>query len=195
MTVRFSVTGSNAESGSETTDSSGEATFCYTGPALPGTDTISAYADTDGDQTQDPGEPSDTATKTWTLPDGTPCVVKITNGGWIVTDGGDRASFGGNARETSTGDSSGHETYTDHGPAEPMQAKSISIDAVTCTSNDTRASIFGRARVNGTGTHDFRIDVQDLAEPGRLADTYRLRLSNGYDSGERKLRGGNVQIH
>jgi hypothetical protein len=125
----------------------------------------------------------------------TPCVVKITNGGWIVTDDGDRASFGGNARETSTGDTWGQENYTDHGPAEPMQVKSISIDAVTCSSDGTRASIFGTATVNGTGTYDFRIDVQDLAEPGRLADTYRMRLSNGYDSGEHKLRRGNVQIH
>jgi hypothetical protein len=37
--------------------------------------------------------------------------------------------------------------------------------------------------------------VQDLAEPGRLADTYRIRLDTGYDSGEHRLRGGNVQIH
>jgi hypothetical protein len=26
-------------------------------------------------------------------------------------------------------------------------------------------------------------------------DTYRIQLSNGYDSGEQVLDGGNVQIH
>jgi hypothetical protein len=31
-------------------------------------------------------------------------------------------------------------------------------------------------------------------EPGTV-DTYRIRLSNGYDSGEQTLVGGNVQIH
>jgi hypothetical protein len=52
----------------------------------------------------------------------------------------------------------------------------------------------GTATVNG-GTFDFRIDVADNGEPGR-ADTYRIRLSNGYDSGVQTLStGGNVQIH
>ena len=27
------------------------------------------------------------------------------------------------------------------------------------------------------------------------ADTYRIRLSTGYDSGEQVIAGGNVQIH
>jgi hypothetical protein len=59
-----------------------------------------------------------------------------------------------------------------------------------------RASIFGVATINGTGSHSFQIDEQDLAEPGKFADTYRMRtLDTGYDSGEHELRGGNVQIH
>jgi hypothetical protein len=49
--------------------------------------------------------------------------------------------------------------------------------------------------VNGGGTFNFRIDVADNGEPGR-SDTYRIRLSNGYDSGVQTLSaGGNVQIH
>ena len=157
---------------------------------------IKAYADTNTNNTQDPGEPSDTAAKTWTLPTSvTPCTIKITNGGWILTDDADRGSFGGNAKETSTGGDSGNENYQDHGPTEPMHVKSINVLEVTCSPDQTRASIFGTATVNGTGTYDFRIDVQDLGEPGKLIDTYRIRLSNGYDSGEHKLRGGNVQIH
>ena len=48
-----------------TTDFAGTARFCYTG-TLPGDDTIGAFADTNNNQTQDVGEPGDTATKTWT---------------------------------------------------------------------------------------------------------------------------------
>src|SRR3712207_8960078 len=35
------------EDGSDTTDENGNADFCYTGPDLPGADTIHAYADND----------------------------------------------------------------------------------------------------------------------------------------------------
>jgi hypothetical protein len=40
----------------------------------------------------------------------------------------------------------------------------------------------------------YVIEVKDLGEPGRR-DTYRIILSNGYDSGEHTLEGGNIQIH
>ena len=47
------------------TNASGEAVCTYTGFAG-GTDTINAYADTNSDRFPTTGEPSDTATKTWT---------------------------------------------------------------------------------------------------------------------------------
>jgi hypothetical protein len=58
ITVRFSVSGSVNTGGSAVTDANGQATFCYTGPPLPGADVITAYADTDNDNTQDANEPS-----------------------------------------------------------------------------------------------------------------------------------------
>jgi hypothetical protein len=189
ITVRFSVTGSVTTSGSETTDAAGEAEFCYTGPALPGADAISAYADTDGDSTQDVGEPSDTAAKTWVLPASTPG-CKVTYGGRITADNGDKATFGGNAQAPTKG----QEEYQDHGPAADMNVHSLNVQAVTCSSDGTQASIFGEATIDGSGTFDYRIDVEDLGEPGSN-DTYRIRLSNGYDSGEQTLESGNVQIH
>ena len=48
-------------SGSATTNGAGEAQFCYTGPALPGSDAITAYADTNNNGVQDPGEPTSTS--------------------------------------------------------------------------------------------------------------------------------------
>jgi hypothetical protein len=66
---------------------------------------------------------------------------------------------------------------------------------VVCNAAGPSASIFGTATVDGSGSYIFRIDVADNGEPGRN-DTYRIRLSNGYDSGVQKLSaGGNVQIH
>jgi hypothetical protein len=73
--------------------------------------------------------------------------------------------------------------------------KSIQILALTCNQQRTGATIFGRTTINGSGSHQFRIDVQDLGEPGRGMDTYRILLDTGYDSGVHTLEGGNVQIH
>jgi hypothetical protein len=190
--VRFQVTGAVNTSGSDVTDASGEAEFCYMGPALAGVDAISAYADTDGDAVRDPDEPGDTAAKTWVLPTSVPG-CKVSYGGRILAANGDMATFGGNAQVPAAGPK-GQEQYRDHGPAAPMRVHSINVRVVTCSADGTQATIFGQATVNGSGTFDYRIDLEDHGEPG-TADTYQIRLSNGYDSGEQVLDRGNVQIH
>jgi hypothetical protein len=192
--VRFSVTGSVTTSGSQTTDTNGEAEFCYTGPAFPGADAIHAYADTDNDSTQDTDEPFDDAEKTWVLPVSTPgCEVKITNGGWIIAKNGDQSSFGGNAKVDAVGNVSGNEEYQDHGPANPMNLKG-NVLVVVCTST-TQATIYGEATIDGGGSFLYRLNVEDNAEPGKGADKYWILVANGYDSGNQILKGGNVQIH
>ena len=192
VTVDFAVnptTFRTPSSGTAVTDASGVATFCYTS-ALPGSDVITAFADTDNSGTQNGTEPSDTAAKTWVLP-GTGTGCKVTGGGRITTTDGDKATFGGNAKGTGP---SGQEEYQDHGPAVDMNVHSIDILAVVCSADGTSASIFGTATIDGAGSVDFRIDVTDLGEPGS-SDTYEIRLSNGYDSGLQTLVGGNIQIH
>jgi len=191
VTVRFSVTPTTfrtPSSGSAVTNASGTATFCYTS-ALPGSDTISAYADTNGNGVREPTEPADTAAKTWVLPQSTPG-CKVTYGGRITAANGDKATFGGNAKAPAKG----QEQYQDHGPAARLNVHSLDVQAVVCRPDGTSASIFGKARINGAGSFDYRIDVRDLGEPGRN-DRYRIRLSTGYDSGDRQLAGGNVQVH
>src|SRR5205823_4567469 len=75
ITVDFSVSGANAPAdASAPTDSSGQASSCYTGTAT-GTDTINAFADTNSNGVKDTGEPSDTATKTWTA--GAPATLAL----------------------------------------------------------------------------------------------------------------------
>jgi hypothetical protein len=47
--------------------------------------------------------------------------------------------------------------------------------------------------LNGAAT-TYRIDVDDLAEPGRNRDTFRIQLATGY-AASGTLTGGNIQIH
>jgi hypothetical protein len=68
VNVPFAVTGGVTVAGSTRTDATGQATFCYMGPAAPGSDSIAAFADTNNSGAQGPGEPGDTATKTWVQP-------------------------------------------------------------------------------------------------------------------------------
>jgi hypothetical protein len=137
---------------------------------------------------------------------------KVTYGGRIVTAENDKATFGGVANGPK-----GQEEFQDHGLATDINVHSIDVQSVLCgplgdddggggeiglaarvstqaSSSETQAHIFGTATVDGSGSVDFQIDLEDLGEPG-TADTYRLRLSNGYDTGVQTLVGGNVQIH
>jgi hypothetical protein len=66
-------------------------------------------------------------------------------------------------------------------------------DATSVLISGTHATIFGNAEVNDMPT-TYRIDVDDLAEPGRNQDTFRIRTASGYDVG-RVLAQGNIQIH
>jgi hypothetical protein len=194
VAVRFTITGAVNTSGSVTTDENGEATFCYTGPPLPGADAITAYADTDGDNVQDLGEPSGAATKTWTPPVTTPlCDITITNGGRITAANGDAATFGGNAKSDAEANVQGQEQYQDHGPVQPLTAHATSVLAIVCEGT-TEASIYGEATIDGGGSFSYRITVKDLGEPGVGHDTYGIMFGNGYTSGEQTLEGGNVQI-
>jgi hypothetical protein len=196
VTVRFSVTGAVNTSGSATTDVNGQATFCYMGPALPGADVIRAFADFNPNNgMEDAGEPFDVATKIWILPVTTPgCEITITNGGWIIANNGDRANFGGNAKADEDSNVSGQEEYQDQGPADPFNLHGTPTVIVCDASDPTHATIFGDATIDGSGSHPFRIDVRDVAEPGKGVDTYRMQVDT-YDSGEHTLEGGNVQIH
>jgi hypothetical protein len=199
ITVEFAVqtsaaTHASPASGSATTDSDGQAQFCYSA-SLPGEDAITAFADTDKGGTRNGTEPEGAATKTWTPPPSTDfCEVTITNGGWMIADNGDRSNFGGNAKVDGSGTPAGQEEYQDQGPVQPMNVHSTRITATTCSSDRTHATIFGEATIDGTGTYVFRIDVTDQGSPG-TNDAYGIVLSNGYNSGVHPLLGGNVTIH
>lgn len=64
QTIEFRVSGANIATGQSTTDATGQATFTYTGTNA-GDDTITAWADENGDGIQDLTEPFDVVTKSW----------------------------------------------------------------------------------------------------------------------------------
>ena len=122
------------------------------------------------------------------------CAIKISDGGWITALNTDMATFGGNAKVSLSGVSSGQQEYQDHGPVLPLTAKAIDVQAVVCSADRTRSSLFGNATVNGSGSFEYEIDLQDNGEPG-TNDMYRIFIPGApYDSGLQKLQGGNVQI-
>jgi hypothetical protein len=65
QTVQYAIVGPDAQAGSVKTDAQGHATISWVGGAQ-GTDTLTAFVDTNGNGTHDPGEPQATATVDWT---------------------------------------------------------------------------------------------------------------------------------
>jgi hypothetical protein len=122
------------------------------------------------------------------------CEVNISNGGKITALNTDEATFGGNAKVSASGATSGQEEYQDHGPLQPMNVKALTVQAVICDQDDMSAEIYGMASVDGMGEHEYRIKVHDGGEPG-TNDTYGILVPDvSYASGDQQLEGGNVQI-
>jgi hypothetical protein len=122
------------------------------------------------------------------------CELKISDGGSIIAMNGDWGTFGGNAKVSSSGIAAGQQEYHDHGPLQPITVNTIDVRAVTCSSDRTKASVFGNATVDGVGSFEYQIDLQDNGEPG-IDDKYRIFIPGvAYESGLQTLQGGNVQI-
>lgn len=122
------------------------------------------------------------------------CELKISDGGSIIALNGDLGTFGGHAKVSLSGDSSGQQQYHDHGPLQPLTVNTIDVQAVLCNDDRTQASLFGHATVDGAGSYEYQIDLHDNGEPG-TSDKYRIFIpAVAYESGLQTLRGGNVQI-
>jgi len=67
------------------------------------------------------------------------------------------------------------------------------LDATLLAQTATHATFMGQARVDGVVTN-YRIDVDDLGEPGTGTDTFRIQTDNGFVAAG-VLAGGNIQIH
>jgi hypothetical protein len=122
------------------------------------------------------------------------CEIKINNGGWIVAMNGDQGTFGGNAKVSMSGETSGQQQYQDHGPLQPLNFKATTVQAVICSDDRTSAEIYGVGTVDGMGSYEYQIKLTDAGEPG-TGDKYGILIPGvGYASGDQDLQGGNVQI-
>lgn len=111
----------------------------------------------------------------------------LTGGGWITQDGA-KVNFGVGGG-IKNGEFWGHLTLIDHGRR--FKVKGTEVTGYEVVDATTRR-IEGTARADGENV-TYVILTADNGEPGR-ADTFEIRLSNGYvASGE--LDGGNIQLH
>jgi hypothetical protein len=188
--ILFTVRGSITTAGQCTTVN-GACQFSYTGPALPGADSITACADNNHNGSCDPGEPTAEATKAWLLPTST--AGQVTGGGQVPssTDANTKVAFGFTAQSKSGGTPKGNCSVVDQSPARNIIIKCVDVTALV--QSGTHATFYGNATVNGTAT-TYRIDVDDVAEPGKGSDTFQIRTASGYTAGG-TLSQGNNQVH
>jgi hypothetical protein len=187
ITVRFSIAGSVSRTGACTTDATGACSFTYQGPALPGADAIRAYADTDNDGALDAGEPVGEASRAWTMPATT--AGHVTGGGQVADpQHRDGTAFGFNAKSDGSG-VKGQGTVVDRGNDVMVKL----LDVTSMIQEGGRVTLFGRATVNGVAA-TYRVDVEDIGEPGKDRDTFVLQTSTGYSTGG-VITQGNVQVH
>ena len=185
--VLFNVQGSVTTSGSCTTNASGQCSFTYAGPLLPGADIITGCADSNSHGTANAGEPCGQATKAWVLPTSTP--GQVTGGGQLPVTGTGQIAFGFTAQNTNNG-VKGECTVVDTTGAD---TKIKCTDATVLVQSATQATFFGNATINGVAT-TYRIDVTDNGEPGADHDTFAIHTASGY-SASGTIAKGNIQIH
>jgi len=201
-TVNFDVTGANPQSGSDDTDSSGVATFTYTGSMM-GTDTINAWVDQDwsGDFNS-ANDAWDEVTKTW--------LEHFVTGGGIIREGeGKNAysiTFGGNVGYDLAGNEVGQWNINFHNVNDPAIDKghfhSTEItdigffDIVACPEPDppdadyNYAHFVATGRFNGEDGWEVRFNMTDYGEGNKTEpDGIRVRLWDAshvlvYDSSE-----------
>jgi hypothetical protein len=179
-TVDFTVTGVDNLPGSCNTDQNGQCSFTYQGPQLPGADAIRGCVNT-----VTPSVCGDAA-KEWILPASTQ--GQVTGGGQIMMPPTDKVSFGFNAQSDGT-TTKGNCNVIDHDKR--IHIKCDNVQALVVAG--THATFFGQADQDGVTTN-YRIDVDDLAEPGAGMDTFKIQTDKGYIAGG-FLTAGNITIH
>jgi hypothetical protein len=184
-TILFNVTGSSSQTGQCTTGPDGICDFTYQGPDSPGADVISACHDFDRDGVADPGEKCDTASKAWGEATSTP--GSASGGGYIDNVGGNRLVFGFGVHAGTTTPSGSCQVID---LITNLHIKCISVALFVITL--THATFFGEATVDGVATN-YRIDVEDLADPGALSDTFTIHTDSGYTA-TGVVQHGNIQV-
>ena len=113
---------------------------------------------------------------------------KVTGGGnMLQTAGGRGVTFGFNAQNTDRG-MKGSGSIIDHSMGTTVKIREVTTFIIA----GTHATILGTAEVNGV-VENYRIDVEDLGEPGADGDSFKIVTDTYGTAGI--LTGGNIQIH
>src|SRR2546428_3790807 len=138
--------------------------------------------------------------------DTVPCDF-VTGGGFIVGSGtsslaaGVKANFavGGGVKN---GAFWGHLEYNDHSTNPPMRVHGTGVTGYSLgmdASKPNERVITGTARINGIDGFTYKVEVNDVTEPGRGIDEFSIELSNGYvagfEYGDGPIAGGNIKLH
>ena len=137
----------------------------------------------------------------------------VTGGGFIVGSGDPRSSLPEGAKANfgvgggvKHGAFWGHLEYNDHSTNPPMQVHGTSVTGYFQGPNGPNDRIItGTAQVNGTSGFTYRVEVNDIMEPGRGADQFTIELFNpptvpdvyhaGFEYQDGPIQGGNIQLH
>lgn len=109
--------------------------------------------------------------------------------GRMIAANGDRAKFSVAVRAASASTVTGMLAYDDDGPVSPMKLVPTGVNSLVCQVG--RATIRGQGDLAGQPVH-YRVDLTD-GHQGK-SDSYRIQLSNGYDSGDQNIESGNIRI-
>ena len=117
-----------------------------------------------------------------------PTAGHVTGGGYVGDVLNDWVSFGFTAKSNGT-TMKAQCSVSDRSSGVEIKC----LDATLLSQTATHATFVGTARVNGVDM-GYRIDVDDLGEPGAGRDTFRIQTENGFTASG-VLTGGNVHIH
>jgi hypothetical protein len=117
-----------------------------------------------------------------------PTAGHVTGGGYVGDVLNDWVSFGFTAKSDGT-TVKAQCSVSDRSSGVEIKC----LNATLLSQTATHATFVGTARVNGVDM-GYRIDVDDLGEPGVGRDTFTIQTESGFTASG-VLAGGNVQIH
>jgi hypothetical protein len=188
VTLLWSISGTSNTSGDCTTDSTGRCSFTYTGPQVPGADTVTVCGDANGNATPDLDEPCGHASVQWVSP-----TTSV-----LATGSGEIANVAGMAKITFEFSVKSRDSVA-KGACEVVDTTAGVDLTIRCTrvssveQSGNHVTFTGDATIGGVaGT--YRIDVEDNGNPGKGRDSFQIQTSTGY-SASGLLLSGNVRVH
>lgn len=168
------TTGNN-QTQTATTDANGQAKLCFT-PLFPGTNTVVAWVDLNGNAQPDPGEPMDTSNLTVMAP--ATSLGSAVNGGGLVSPGPLTTSanavgqFFIDALSRRNGSVQGTVTFNSQNPNFTMRSTKLTGMSITEGPEGRNAIILGIAKTSRFGKVSFRVDTLDAGTPGVPNDRF-----------------------